>query len=223
MVSIVIHIQWLTLCFLCVLQPGSSRPNTAPGKMQRPVRLKPIHSNSTTASLRRSSPYRLLDSSNGNDQPFNCTVRLWHMRLALIHSPIHVPARTEGVQDWLYFFCTHIVITLYTDSFHIMTLLTSLPDGQGVPQTFDHNGGLPWHLTLLPPSHQQLCHTCASSHEEEREGREGHSQRHAQRPQTTSYHCLQWCWRQWGLYLSFCFPWQQNFPQQSNKAVAPLG
>ncbi|KAM7011908.1 glutamate-rich protein 3 [Tautogolabrus adspersus] len=54
--------------------PGSSRPNTAPGKMQRPVRLKPIHSNSTTASLRRSSPYRLHESSNDNNQPFNCTV-----------------------------------------------------------------------------------------------------------------------------------------------------
>ncbi|XP_074491677.1 glutamate-rich protein 3 isoform X1 [Sebastes fasciatus] len=54
--------------------PGSSRPNTAPGKMQRPVRLKPIHSNSTTASLRRSSPYRLLESSNENDQPLNCTM-----------------------------------------------------------------------------------------------------------------------------------------------------
>ncbi|KAM9358048.1 glutamate-rich protein 3 [Symphorus nematophorus] len=54
--------------------PGSSRPNTAPGKMQRPVRLKPIHSNSTTASLRRSSPYRLLESSNENNPPFNCTM-----------------------------------------------------------------------------------------------------------------------------------------------------
>ncbi|XP_022615161.1 glutamate-rich protein 3 [Seriola dumerili] len=54
--------------------PGSSRPNTAPGKMQRPVRLKPIHSNSTTASLRRSSPYRHLESSNENDQLFNCTM-----------------------------------------------------------------------------------------------------------------------------------------------------
>ncbi|XP_041791296.1 glutamate-rich protein 3 [Chelmon rostratus] len=54
--------------------PGSSRPNTAPGKMQRPVRLKPIHSNSTTASLRRSSPYRLLESSNENDQLFNGTM-----------------------------------------------------------------------------------------------------------------------------------------------------
>uniref|UniRef100_A0A4W6BK17 Glutamate-rich 3 n=1 Tax=Lates calcarifer TaxID=8187 RepID=A0A4W6BK17_LATCA len=49
--------------------PGSSRPNTAPGKMQRPVRLKPIHSNSTTASHRRGSPYRLHESSNENDQP----------------------------------------------------------------------------------------------------------------------------------------------------------
>ncbi|XP_034557859.1 glutamate-rich protein 3 [Notolabrus celidotus] len=54
--------------------PGSSRPNTAPGKMQRPVRLKPIHSNSTTASLRRSSPYRHHESSTENNQPFNCTV-----------------------------------------------------------------------------------------------------------------------------------------------------
>ncbi|XP_026160687.1 glutamate-rich protein 3 [Mastacembelus armatus] len=51
---------------------GSSRPNTAPGKMQRPVRLKPIHSNNTTASLRRSSPYRLMESSNENDQSFTC-------------------------------------------------------------------------------------------------------------------------------------------------------
>lgn len=71
---------------LWALQPGSSRPNTAPGKIQRPVRLKPIHSNSTTASLRRSSPYRLLESSNEHDQPFNCTVRLWHMRHTFIHS-----------------------------------------------------------------------------------------------------------------------------------------
>ncbi|KAM9385831.1 glutamate-rich protein 3 [Pholidichthys leucotaenia] len=54
--------------------PSSSRPNTAPGKMQRPVRLKPIHSNSTTASVRRSSPYRLLDSSRENDPLFNSTM-----------------------------------------------------------------------------------------------------------------------------------------------------
>uniref|UniRef100_A0A3Q3RHK7 Glutamate-rich 3 n=1 Tax=Mastacembelus armatus TaxID=205130 RepID=A0A3Q3RHK7_9TELE len=57
---------------------GSSRPNTAPGKMQRPVRLKPIHSNNTTASLRRSSPYRLMESSNENDQSFTCNVRPAH-------------------------------------------------------------------------------------------------------------------------------------------------
>uniref|UniRef100_A0A3B5K5I5 Glutamate-rich 3 n=1 Tax=Takifugu rubripes TaxID=31033 RepID=A0A3B5K5I5_TAKRU len=55
--------------------PGSSRPNTAPGKMHRPVRLKPLHSNRTTASLRRSSPYRPPDSFNENDQPLSCTVR----------------------------------------------------------------------------------------------------------------------------------------------------
>ncbi|XP_068447431.1 glutamate-rich protein 3 [Clinocottus analis] len=54
--------------------PGSSRPNTAPGKMQRPVRLKPIHSNSTTASLRRGSPPRLLESTNDHEQPLNCTM-----------------------------------------------------------------------------------------------------------------------------------------------------
>lgn len=51
--------------------PGSSRPNTAPGKMQRPVRLKPIHSNSTTASNRRSTPHGPQDSSNDTDQPFS--------------------------------------------------------------------------------------------------------------------------------------------------------
>ncbi|KAI9547622.1 hypothetical protein NQZ68_014888 [Dissostichus eleginoides] len=72
------------LLWLCVQQvnvkqwdlksPGSSRPNTAPGKMQRPVRLKPIGSNSTTASLRRSSPYRLLESSNENEQTLNSTM-----------------------------------------------------------------------------------------------------------------------------------------------------
>ncbi|XP_037325694.2 glutamate-rich protein 3 [Pungitius pungitius] len=43
--------------------PGSSRPNTAPGKMQRPVRLKPIRSSG-----------RLLQSSNESDRPLNCTV-----------------------------------------------------------------------------------------------------------------------------------------------------
>ncbi|XP_061594934.1 glutamate-rich protein 3 [Cololabis saira] len=53
--------------------PSSSRPNTAPGKMQRPVRLKPIHSKSTTASARRGS-YRLQESCLYNDQLFNSTM-----------------------------------------------------------------------------------------------------------------------------------------------------
>ncbi|XP_065102758.1 glutamate-rich protein 3 isoform X2 [Paramisgurnus dabryanus] len=54
--------------------PSSSRPNTAPGKMQRPVRLKPLNSNSATTSLRRTSPrYRRRDreSSNDTDQPLS--------------------------------------------------------------------------------------------------------------------------------------------------------
>ncbi|XP_062251646.1 glutamate-rich protein 3 [Platichthys flesus] len=76
---------------------GSSRPNTAPGKMQRPVRLKPIHSNGTTASLRRSSPYRLQESSNENDQLFNCTMnkesrrRLTTMETSNDISPYRLP------------------------------------------------------------------------------------------------------------------------------------
>lgn len=54
------------------LQPGSSRPNTAPGKMQRPVRLKPIDRNSTTASVKRTPPSsRNQDSSNDTDQPLS--------------------------------------------------------------------------------------------------------------------------------------------------------
>nr|XP_055023678.1 glutamate-rich protein 3 isoform X3 [Misgurnus anguillicaudatus] len=54
--------------------PSSSRPNTAPGKMQRPVRLKPLNSNSATTSLRRTSPRyrrRQRDSSNETDQPLS--------------------------------------------------------------------------------------------------------------------------------------------------------
>ncbi|RXN34566.1 glutamate-rich 3-like protein [Labeo rohita] len=59
------------------MEPSSSRPNTAPGKMQRPVRLKPLNSNSATASLKRSSPRhkpRDRDSSNDTDQPLNYTL-----------------------------------------------------------------------------------------------------------------------------------------------------
>ncbi|XP_048064709.1 glutamate-rich protein 3 isoform X1 [Megalobrama amblycephala] len=54
--------------------PSSSRPNTAPGKMQRPVRLKPLNSNSATASLKRTSPRHRppeRDSSNDTDQPLS--------------------------------------------------------------------------------------------------------------------------------------------------------
>ncbi|XP_068175367.1 glutamate-rich protein 3 [Antennarius striatus] len=50
--------------------PGSSRPNTAPEKLQRPVRLKPIHSDSTTATLRHGSPYRPPEASNESGQLF---------------------------------------------------------------------------------------------------------------------------------------------------------
>nr|XP_057930472.1 glutamate-rich protein 3 isoform X3 [Doryrhamphus excisus] len=53
--------------------PGSSRPNTAPGNMQRPVRLKPIH-NSIMSSNRRSSPHRLHEAFNDNQPSFNCTM-----------------------------------------------------------------------------------------------------------------------------------------------------
>uniref|UniRef100_A0A3P9A727 DUF4590 domain-containing protein n=2 Tax=Esox lucius TaxID=8010 RepID=A0A3P9A727_ESOLU len=54
--------------------PGSSRPNTAPGKMQRPVRLKPINSSRTRASKRHTFPYRPQDGSHHTEQPFNCTI-----------------------------------------------------------------------------------------------------------------------------------------------------
>ncbi|XP_051759139.1 glutamate-rich protein 3 isoform X2 [Ctenopharyngodon idella] len=57
--------------------PSSSRPNTAPGKMQRPVRLKPLNSNSATASLKRTSPRHRppeRDSSNDTDQPLSYTL-----------------------------------------------------------------------------------------------------------------------------------------------------
>ncbi|XP_054645688.1 glutamate-rich protein 3 isoform X2 [Dunckerocampus dactyliophorus] len=53
--------------------PGSSRPNTAPGNMQRPVRLKPIHNN-TTSSNRRSSPHQLHEAFIDNHLSFNRTM-----------------------------------------------------------------------------------------------------------------------------------------------------
>ncbi|TRY83219.1 hypothetical protein DNTS_014153, partial [Danionella cerebrum] len=57
--------------------PSSSRPNTAPGKMQRPIRLKPLKSSSAAVSLKRSSPRhraREPDSSNDTDQHLSYTL-----------------------------------------------------------------------------------------------------------------------------------------------------
>ncbi|XP_023195530.1 glutamate-rich protein 3 [Xiphophorus maculatus] len=51
--------------------PSLPRPNTAPGKMQRPVRLKPIQRRSYTALPRHISPYRK-STSFLESQPFNC-------------------------------------------------------------------------------------------------------------------------------------------------------
>ncbi|XP_061636106.1 glutamate-rich protein 3 isoform X2 [Phyllopteryx taeniolatus] len=51
------------------MKPCSSRPNTAPGKMQRPARLKPIRSGSN----KRSSPQRVQQALSDDHPPFNCT------------------------------------------------------------------------------------------------------------------------------------------------------
>lgn len=74
----------------------------------------------------------------------------------------------------------------------VQTSLIFLSDGQGVSETFDPSGRLSWHLTLLPASHQQLCHSSASGHKEEREGGKGFSQQHHPRSQTAPYHRHQW-------------------------------
>uniref|UniRef100_A0A3B3UMQ0 DUF4590 domain-containing protein n=1 Tax=Poecilia latipinna TaxID=48699 RepID=A0A3B3UMQ0_9TELE len=54
--------------------PSLTRPSTAPGKMQRPVRLKPIHRRSSTALPRHISPYRK-SLSFLESQPYNCLSR----------------------------------------------------------------------------------------------------------------------------------------------------
>ncbi|XP_036378615.1 glutamate-rich protein 3 [Megalops cyprinoides] len=65
--------------------PTASRPNTAPGKMQRPLRLQPIHSNSTTASIQRAFPrHRHRDSSDDTEQQFTCTLDKDTMRTLTI-------------------------------------------------------------------------------------------------------------------------------------------
>ncbi|XP_051510052.1 glutamate-rich protein 3-like [Myxocyprinus asiaticus] len=63
--------------------PCSSRPSTAPGNKQRPIRLKPLNSNSATASLKRTPPryrHRDRDSSNDTDQPLSYTLDRDNMR-----------------------------------------------------------------------------------------------------------------------------------------------
>ncbi|XP_019752715.1 glutamate-rich protein 3 [Hippocampus comes] len=49
--------------------PCSSRPNTAPGKMQRPARLKPIHGGNNKCG----SPHRVNEAFGDNHPPFGCT------------------------------------------------------------------------------------------------------------------------------------------------------
>uniref|UniRef100_A0A3B5LZF4 DUF4590 domain-containing protein n=1 Tax=Xiphophorus couchianus TaxID=32473 RepID=A0A3B5LZF4_9TELE len=58
--------------------PSVPRPNTAPGKMQRPVRLKPIQRRSYTALPRHISPYRK-STSFLESQPFNLASCYHHL------------------------------------------------------------------------------------------------------------------------------------------------
>ncbi|XP_053481856.1 glutamate-rich protein 3 isoform X2 [Ictalurus furcatus] len=51
---------------------GSSRPNTAPEKTQRPVRLKPLNSSTPTSTKRNSSRCQNHDSTNDREQPISC-------------------------------------------------------------------------------------------------------------------------------------------------------
>ncbi|KAF4072730.1 hypothetical protein AMELA_G00266320 [Ameiurus melas] len=53
---------------------GSSRPNTAPEKTQRPVRLKPLNSSTPTSTKRNSSHCQNHDSTNDREQPISCTL-----------------------------------------------------------------------------------------------------------------------------------------------------
>ncbi|XP_061098719.1 glutamate-rich protein 3-like [Conger conger] len=54
------------------ISPGSSQPNSAPGKRQRPVRLRPLYSNSTTASTQRASHCCRSKDSSDDAEPFLC-------------------------------------------------------------------------------------------------------------------------------------------------------
>ncbi|CAG01451.1 unnamed protein product [Tetraodon nigroviridis] len=57
-----------------VCKEGKSTQDQAPGEMQRPVRLKPIHSKHPRASLGRSSPSRPPNPPKENHQPLGCTM-----------------------------------------------------------------------------------------------------------------------------------------------------
>ncbi|XP_035378110.1 glutamate-rich protein 3 [Electrophorus electricus] len=76
----------------------SSRPNTAPGTMQRAVRLKPLQSNSTSASLKRnSSRFRHQDTANDTDHPVSsafdrdATRHLTLTNFSCVVSPYRLP------------------------------------------------------------------------------------------------------------------------------------
>ncbi|XP_036409590.1 glutamate-rich protein 3-like [Megalops cyprinoides] len=75
--------------------PASSRPNTAPGKMHRPVRLRPLHSNSTTASTRRASHCcRHKDSSDDGESCFCSTLDKDTMKV------VTMPEFSSGVSPY---------------------------------------------------------------------------------------------------------------------------
>ncbi|XP_061894411.1 glutamate-rich protein 3 [Entelurus aequoreus] len=65
--------------------PGSSRPNTAPGKMQKPVRLKPIHNNNNNSA----STHRLHEAFKDHHPPFNCTMERAPRRHTTTLDPPH--------------------------------------------------------------------------------------------------------------------------------------
>ncbi|XP_061744269.1 glutamate-rich protein 3 [Nerophis ophidion] len=65
--------------------PGSSRPNTAPGKMQRPVRLKPIHNNNNNSA----SSHRLQEAFKDHQPPFNSTMERAPRRRTTTLDPPH--------------------------------------------------------------------------------------------------------------------------------------
>ncbi|KAL1023140.1 hypothetical protein UPYG_G00036880 [Umbra pygmaea] len=83
--------------------PGSSRPNTAPGTMQKPVRLKPIDRSRTTASHRRTFHYISQDSTNHPDQPFNFTMDKDHRRQLTVteFSPGISPYRLPVINNFV--------------------------------------------------------------------------------------------------------------------------